>query len=71
MSLIEFAEDLEESGGIKNTTVKDEQLFVKYFANPSNYSTKRGEIRDMYPDIKQVDRQEDSSGHVTLIYESQ
>lgn len=69
MSLQEFADKLNEIGGIKNTYIKDDKLFVKYFGSPNNYSTKRGSLRKEYPEIEQVGREEDASGHVTLIYQ--
>lgn len=69
MELEEFATELSEAGGVKDSQVKDGKLYLTYFANPSNYATKRGEIRDNYPEIDHVDTKTNSSGHTTLIYE--
>ena len=71
MSLQSFADELAEAGGVKHTSIDGNTLRVKYFANPSNYSTVRGKIRREYPNITHVDTETDASGHSTLIYEEE
>lgn len=68
MSLQEFETKIKEIGGIKNTKIENNKLFVTYLGNPHDYTTKRDQLRKDYPKIKQTGRSENSSGHVTLIY---
>jgi hypothetical protein len=65
--LAEFSQALEDAGGVERTSIDNGTLRVTYLA-PHNYSTSRGEVRREFPEITQVDKDENGAG-VTLIYE--
>ena len=67
--LKEFGEKIKQAGGVKNISINKGRLYVTYLANPSNYATKRDDIRREYPEITHIDTETDSSGHKTLVYE--
>lgn len=70
MSLENFKRDLESAGGIVNSEIKDNKLYVVYFS-PQNYSTKRGQIRQDYPNIVHIETNEPTKEKVELVYEVQ
>lgn len=67
MSLEKFGREMEKITAVRDVSIRDSELSVRFFGNVSNYNTRIGEIREKYPEVHQIGRV-DGSAHQTLIF---